>query len=118
MDILSSVILEVNGQTIDDFKSVTEGEREYRKPVKLMKKTGFVTVTPNHTVKVDYAVPATGEFNWAEVQEGRLTLEFENGKRVTYTGVCTLKEGEMKIDGGDDGTIKEIELGAKKRIEE
>ena len=46
-----------------------------------------------------------------------MTVEYDNGKRVTFTGVYTLKIGEAKIDGENE-TTKAIELGAEERTEE
>ena len=114
---LSRVSLEVNGKSIEDFSSFQEGERELHKPVNLMNKTGFTAVTPRYTVTVGYVIPAAGEFDWSEVKDGRLTAHYENGKRVTYTGVYVLSLGEETTDGEKE-TKRDIKLGASGRIEE
>ncbi|MCD4675342.1 MAG: hypothetical protein K8S18_05015, partial [Desulfobacula sp.] len=67
--------------------------------------------------KVDYVVPKEGEFGWATVKDGRLSVEFENGQRTTFTGVYVLKIGEAKVDGENE-LVRTIELGAKKRVKE
>jgi hypothetical protein len=117
MEYVTKVSLEVNGQEITDFKSVTEGERELRKKIKLMNKTGFVKTTPDFTVQVEYMLPTDDpEFDFESVENGTLTIDKENGVRITYTGVSTLKIGEAKYDGENEMT-QVIDLGATGRIE-
>lgn len=116
-DYVNTVTLDVNGQQIDDFKGFTDNERELAKPVNLMNKTGFMKTTQRPGCKVDYVVPTEGEFDWESVKDGRLSVEYENGKRVTFTGVNTLKIGEAKVDG-DNEVVRSIELGAKERVNE
>lgn len=109
--------LDANGQSIEDFKSVTEKEVELYKQVNLMNKTGFASVTPRYSVEVEYVVPESNpEFDWKGVKNGTLTIELMNGKRISFTGVYTMKVGAMKIDGDSD-TVRTIELGASDRKE-
>ena len=117
MEYCSKVTLEVNGKTITDFKSFTEKEVQYYKQVSLMNKTGHMAVTPRHAVSVEYVKPTSGEFDWASVKSGRLSVEYENGQRVTYTGVYILTKGEEKTDG-DNEITRTIDLGAEGRFEE
>lgn len=114
---IAKCTLDVNGTQIEDFKAFTDNEQELHKPVNLMNKTGFFATTPRPGCKVDYVVPKEGEFDWSTVKDGRLSVEFENGKRVTFTGVYTLKIGEAKVDG-DNELTRSIELGATKRVKE
>jgi hypothetical protein len=116
-DYLNKVTLEVDGQEVTDFKTFTEKELELAKQVNLMNKTGFMPVTPRYGVNVDYVVPAEGEFDWESVKDGRLTAEYPNGQRITFTGVRTLKIGEAKVDGENE-VVRTIELGAVKRVRE
>lgn len=107
--------LEVNGQTIEDFKSVAEKEVELHKAVNLMNKTGVCGVTPRYGVTVDYVVPAgEPEFDWEAVKDGTLTIEYEGGRRRSFTGVYVGKIGEAKTDG-DNELVKSIELLATGR---
>ena len=104
------VLLEVNGQEITDFKSVTEGERTLRVPVKLMNKTGFATVTQRPTVQVEYVIPKDSpEFDFDTVENGTLTIDYENGTRISYSGVCTDKVGQVKYDEDNDA-VKQIDF--------
>lgn len=111
-----NVLLEVNGQNIDDFKAVTEGEVEMAKPINLMNKTGFGQVTARHTVEVDYVVPGDKpEFEFAQVKNGTLTIDKQNGVRTTYTGVYALKIGATKYDG-DNEAVRTISFGATGKV--
>lgn len=115
---VSRVLLDVNGQSIEDFKSVTEKEVEINKPVNLMNKTGFMKVTARYAVDVEYVVPETAsEFDWESVSDGRLSIEYMNGKRITFTGVYVLTAGEAKADGENEMT-RTINLGATGRVVE
>jgi len=114
---VSGVTLEVNGQEITDFKSVTEGGRTMRKQVPLMNKTGHINTTPRHTADVDYVVPADApEFDFDSVVGGTLTIDKGNGRRVQYGGVCTLEVGDAKYDG-DNEVVRSIKFSAETRTE-
>ena len=111
MEYVSQVTLDVDGQSITDFKECSESE------VELMGKTSFCKVTPRYGVKVNYVIPSDAEeFDFNSVGNGRLTIDRQNGKRITYTGLYPLKIGETKY--GKDEAKKEIEFGAEDRIEE
>ncbi|MBI5550748.1 MAG: hypothetical protein HY911_04515 [Desulfobacterales bacterium] len=117
-EFVNKCYLDVNGRSIEDFKAVTEREQEYFRQVNLMNKTGHAAVTTRYGASVDYVVPETeAEFDWTSVRDGRLTIEYMNGKRITYTGVYVLKVGEGKIDGENE-KVQTIELGAEKRLVE
>lgn len=112
---VSQVLLEVNGQSITDFKKISEDAIVLRKAVKLMKKTGTISVVPQYGVKVDYVVPKdTPEFNFSGVSGGTLTIDHENGTRIKYTGVSTLEIGETTYDG-DNEVVRPISFVATKR---
>ncbi|WP_028318963.1 hypothetical protein [Desulfobulbus elongatus] len=111
---VTRVLLEVNGQNIEDFSSVTEGEYETAKPIKLMNATGFGATTPRYQVEVDYVVPSDKpEFDFTAVKNGTLTIDKMNGVRVTYTGVYCLKVGQTKYEQESEGTTRTITLGAR-----
>jgi hypothetical protein len=113
---VSQVLLEVNGQEITDFKSVTDKEVEIAKPVNLMNKTGFTAATARYAVEVEYVVPLDApEFDFSGVRNGTLTIDKMNGVRETYTGVYTLKIGAAKYDG-DKETTRNIDLGATGKV--
>lgn len=113
---VSKVLLEVNGQAIEDFKQVEEDEIELAKEVNLMNSTGVVSVTPRRRVSVDYVVPKDKpEFDFTEVKDGTLTIDLDNGTRIVYTGVTTLKIGATTYDGDKEAT-KKITFSAAERF--
>jgi len=115
---VSTVSLLINGEEITDFSAVEEKARTLRKQVNLMKKTGILGVTQRYGVSVDYVVPKDKpEFDFAGIEDGTLTIDKENGSRVTYTGVATLDIGATKYDGDKEAT-RTIEFVATGRVEE
>jgi hypothetical protein len=114
---VSRVLLEVNGQSVTDFASVEENEYEVYKPVNLMNGTGHCKTTERYGLKLDYVVPADGEeFDFNSVAGGVITIDKQNGKRTTYTGVYVTKIGAAKY-GDDKEVVKTIEFSAKARKE-
>ncbi len=115
---VSRIALEVNGQVIEDFDSVEEKEVELRKAVNLMNKTGNCEVTGRYGVSIDYVIPKDDpEFNFKDVSDATLTIDRQNGTRITFGGVCTTKLGSIKYDG-ENAAKRTIELIANKRSEE
>lgn len=115
MEYVNRCTLAINGQNIEDFKKFTDNERELARQVNLMNKTGHCSVTQRPGCKVDYVVPLDApEFDFDSVKDGQLTVEYDNGKRVLFTGVRTLKIGEEAIDG-DNEVVRTIEFGAANR---
>ncbi|NLO90668.1 MAG: hypothetical protein GX410_01575 [Elusimicrobia bacterium] len=111
----SSVTLTINGQAITDFKSFSEGQREVRKEVKLMGKTGYIKMLGRYKVTVEYVVPENKTpVNWDEVEDATLLAITEDGRTISFTGVSTLSVGETKFDGEND-TTQTIELMATGR---
>jgi hypothetical protein len=114
---ITSVILEINGKKITDFKSVSEDARVLRKTVPLMGKTGKAAVTPRHGLSLEYVIPAKrAEFDFASVDNCTVTFVKETG-RVIFTGVSTLEIGETKYDGENEST-RMIKFVADARREE
>lgn len=115
--VVSGIQLEVNGKLITNFASVTEKGRTYRKPVQLMNKTVIKKVNPQYELTVEYMVPdGDPEIDWAELENGRLTILFDSGRRKTYPEVSCLSEGDVKYDQ-DGNPVKNIELLAAKPFE-
>lgn len=113
---VARILLDINGQSIEDFKSVEEEEVEIAKEVNLMNKTGAVSVTPRYKVNVDYAIPMSApEFDFTEVKDGTLTITFDNGGGVQYSGVTTLKIGATSYDGEKEAVRKVTFLASDRR---
>lgn len=114
---VSSVLLEVNGQSVTDFSSVEEKEYEVYRPVNLMNGTGHLRTQERYGVSLDYVVPKDSEeFDFASVAGGTITIDKQNGKRTTYTGVYCTKIGATKYDGEKEAS-RTIEFSAKARRE-
>ena len=115
---VSRVFLSINGQEIVDLKAITEKEIEVNKEVRLMNTTGVMLTKPRFGATVEYVVPENvPEYNFAGVRNGTLTIELQNGKRITYTGVYPLKIGAVKYDGANEST-RIIDFTATGRVEE
>lgn len=115
---IAEVTLEINGQKITDFSGVEEKEIALRKPVNLMGSTGVVKTKARYGVSVDYVVPKNKpEFDFANVENGTLVIDKENGRRTTYTGVSTATIGSTKYDGDKEAT-RTIDLICAERVEE
>ncbi len=113
---VSQVSLAVNGQEITDFKKVVEKKYTLRKQVKLMRKRGYMKVTPEYSVDVDYVVPLNSpEFDFDAIVDATLTLTYDNGLVTTYTGVCTLEVADQTYDEENE-LVRTVTLGATGRI--
>ncbi|KUG24574.1 hypothetical protein ASZ90_005604 [hydrocarbon metagenome] len=114
-EFVSQVLLEINGQSITDFKAVEEKEFDLHKPVNLMNGTGHITAQPRHGVNVDYVLPKDApEFDFTQVKGGTITIDYQNGTRIKYGGVYVTKIGAVKHDGENEST-RTIEFSAKTR---
>jgi hypothetical protein len=116
---VNKVTFECNGQVIDDFKTVKEGRRTITRPVNLMHKTGKTKATQRPTVSLDYVVPEDApEFDFEAIgDDAVITLEYENGKRITYRGCSVGEIGEAVYDEEKE-LVKTIDFIAEDRVEE
>jgi hypothetical protein len=117
MEVVARVYLEINGQEID-FDTVEEKEYEVAKPHNLCNTTAHFDVTPRYGATASWPIPKDGvEFDFKSVRGGTLTIDHQNGKRITYTGVRTIKVSGVKYDG-DNAAIRTVDFSAEKRLEE
>jgi hypothetical protein len=91
--------LEINGKLVTDFKGVTEKSRNIARACHLMYSTASALLTQRYAVSVQYVVPQINPFDFATVQGGTLTIEYDSGDRNTYGGVYTDVIGDASIDG-------------------
>lgn len=118
LNYINKVSLEINGQVIDDFKTFKEGKRAIHKAVNLMHKTGKIRSTQRPTCSLDYAIPEDGaEFDFETVVDGTITVEYENGKRITYLGASVGEIGEVTYDEEKEA-VKTIDFICQDRVEE
>jgi hypothetical protein len=114
---ISLVTLEVDGKSITDFKTVEEKEYELNKTANLMNHTGHFKVKPRYGVNLEYVIPSdTPAFDFSTVRGGKIVIAYENGTRVSFSGVYVLKIGATKY-GEDKEATKTIEFSAKGRKE-
>jgi hypothetical protein len=117
MELVSRVYLSINGQEID-FDSVEEKEYDVAKAHNLCNTTGHFDVTSRYGATCTCPIPKdTEEYDFASVRGGTLTIDQQNGRRITYTGVRTVKMGGVKYDG-DNAATRTVEFSAENRLEE
>lgn len=115
---ISSV--EINGKTEKSIKSVSEGEIAMALRVKLMGGSGAASLTPEESCVVNYVRPIVGAIDWRKLDDFTVTIRYEGGLRVTYSGCSVETIGERLTDGEDVGAIPIaiIATGDTPRIEE
>ncbi len=113
---VSQVKLDVgNNKSITDFKSVEENEFEIHKTVPLMGSTGHIKTHPRYGVKLEYVVPSEGiPVDFSTIKGDTIVIDYQNGRRITYSGVYVTKIGSVKYDGDKEAT-QMIEFSAKNR---
>jgi hypothetical protein len=98
--------LEVNGQQMTDFRSVTPDGVKYRKTVNLMGKTGKASITKRYGFTIEYVVPAgKPRFNWEALDNMSIVWVYPDGKRDVYLGCSALEVDGGKIDGETEQVI-------------
>jgi hypothetical protein len=104
-EIVGEIILDINGQTIEDFKSVKELDREIAKRVKLMNKHKRRKVTGELGLDIEYVIPSgEAEFDFANLSGGTLTIDHQDGRRIKYFGVSVLTVGGVNYEEDSDPT--------------
>jgi len=115
---IGSITLEINGNVLEDFNAFTEKERVFKRTVALMNTTGSIKVKPRFGFSLDYVVPAdTTEFDFEGVTDGTVTIDYENGTRITFGQVECLSIGEAKF-ADEKEVVKTIDFVAITRTEE
>lgn len=105
----------IDGEELPDVKKVREGRRTLRKPIKLMRKRSSVKTTPDYVVELDTLIPDDGPgYDYETVTDKTLTIEYDNGIKVIYTGVDCTEIGDEEFDD-DNETIRKIVLHATGR---
>ena len=108
-------IVEVDGQEIDltklDVKTVTG-----RKAVKTINRKGrvkgFAKGITEYTLSITVVVPLNAaEPDWDNVEDAKITVEEENGKRISYTGCFTTDVGtSYTVDSEEDRDLLMVAL--------
>jgi hypothetical protein len=117
--LVNKVTLEINGLVIDDFKTVKEGKLTVTRAVNLMHKTAKIKATQRPTFSLDYAIPLDEpEFDFNAIgDDATVTIEYENGRRITYLNCSVGEIGEVTYDEEKEA-IRPIDFIAEARVEE
>ena len=95
-----------SGTSLDHLKNFKMNEENFRKEVELMNGAGTVETARRYNFSLDYAIPKTGaKMDWADVEDDTFTIELNGGKRISYSGVYSLSQGEITIDGENEAVI-------------
>jgi len=105
----------IDGEVENNIKDFQEDEFEVAKAVHLMGKTEFGDVTPRHTFSVLWLCQKGGR-KWTELKNAEVVVVMDDGSEIKYSGVRTLKVGEVTVDDETEAT-RRISLGAKERRE-
>ena len=115
---ITTITLEIDGELLEDFNSFTEKGRVKKKLVKLMNGHGTTKVTASNLFSLDYVIPADKtEFDFDGLEDATVTVDYENGTRISFGGCEVLSIGEAKFDG-DKEVTKNIEFAATTRTVE
>lgn len=113
-------IVDVDGQEIDltklDVRTVTG-----RKPVKTINRKGrvkgFAKGIVEYTLSITVAVPLNSpEPDWDNVTDAKISVEEENGKRISYTGCFTTEIGESYTV--DSEKVRDLQVVALDKVKE
>lgn len=115
--VVNRCTLEVNGASVTDFASFTDNNTIKAKAVHMMHKTGFALMTGRHGFALEVKKPYTGGMDLDNIEDGTLTVEFDNGERILYRGVYTLETGDGVIDGETELTYIKLFGAANKERE-
>jgi len=110
--------LMLNGARVGNLKSFKKDEVEHRAEVDMMDGCGSVERTKKHKFSFDYVIPAEGaKLDWDKVEDATLTVELTGGRRLTYSGVDLLTEGEFTTDGDGEAVMTLSFIAAARNIE-
>ncbi len=111
---ISRASIEINGTVFDDIKAIDIDPRVIYKKVKLMYKSGEVQITQRYSGKFTYVVPKVNPISFDTVENGNITIDYENGTREEFGGVYIEEAGPRKIDGENE-IVQEITWIAETR---
>lgn len=108
----------MNGTTLQDVKNFKFAEEIARKRVDLMNSTGSTEVTPRFEFSLDYVLPKDGKaIKWLDIEGATIIVELNGGKRVSYSGVDCLSQGEQTVDGENE-SVRTISFVAARKSED
>lgn len=117
---VGAIVVDFNATEYDAVE-LQETVKNITKVVKTMNRKnrakGRVKLVPEFSLEVTVAIPLSGEPNWLEFDNGKISYEsIEGGKRITFQGCCvTEMSGTFKLDGE---AVRKLSVSALNRIEE
>lgn len=89
-----------SGKKISDVKNFKWNERKYREQIKLMDGVGVVDTIPDQAFSLDHVLPVDNpKLDYSGVVDKTYTVLLKGGKRVTFSGVDAMSDGEITVDG-------------------
>lgn len=119
-DVVGTIVLTVDGREFD-CASVSPKFVTGKKPVATMNRQGRTRkktkTTSSITLSVEVIIPESGDIDWANIEDGRITVEsLDGGHRMTYVGCEATDVSESyKLDGE---AMRSIEMFALDKISE
>ena len=119
-DVVGTIVLTVDGQEFD-CASVSPKFVTGKKSVATMNRQGRIRkktkTTSSITLSLEVIIPESGDIDWANIEDGRVTVEsLDGGHRTTYTGCEATDVSESyKLDGE---ATRSIEMFAMDKIVE
>lgn len=110
-DVVGTIVLTVDGVEYD----CTSASPKFvtgKKPVPTMNRQGRTRkktkTTSSITLSVEVVIPESGDIDWGEIEDGRVTIEsLDGGHRTTYIGCEATDVSEAyKLDGEATRTIE------------
>lgn len=92
------VILD-SGKKIQHIKNFKWNSRKYAEQIKHMDGIMVVDTIPDQTFSIDHVVPKSNPvLDHSDVKDKTYSVVLNGGKRVTFTGVDALEDGEVTVD--------------------
>jgi hypothetical protein len=114
--VASRCLVEVDGESVEYFKSFTEDAREIRRQVKLMNGHATMDVNPDHMFRINYIIPKTNPKNWDDVEDVVFTVIIPGTKRITFSPASVLTVGVYTMDNENEA-VQPIIFGYEDRTE-
>lgn len=95
-----------NGKKIPHLKNFKWNARKYAEMFKHMDGVGFVDTIPDNTFSFDYVIPATAPtLDWSDIDGDTFIVLLKGGQRITFSGVKSMEDGELTIDGEKESVM-------------
>lgn len=95
-----------SGKKLPNLKSFKWNARKYGEQSKTMDGVIFVDTIPDQTFSLDHVVPRDNPvLDHSDVKDKTYIILLTGGKRITFTGVDALEDGEFMVDGEKEGVI-------------